>query len=151
MAADIAVYPRGGCGIDKIDGSRIDCFKFRHQLPVLTQLIFLMVVFRQVESVERQNFGVYFPASALLLQCLGFQGQLSLGFIVIEYCRYVLPTPGAGGRIMFPPENIEKILMGYPGWIEIQLDRFAVISNAAIGRGFLLTARIADTGSDDPV
>jgi hypothetical protein len=52
---------------------------------------------------------------------------------------------------MFPPENIQKIFIGYPGWIEIQLDRFAVITNAAIGRGFFLTARIADAGSDDPV
>lgn len=140
MAADITVYPRGGCGIDKIDVLRIDCFKFRHQLPVLAQLIFLVVVFRQVESAEGQNFGLYFPAPALLLQRFGFHGQLSLGFIVVEYCRHVLSAPGAGGRIMFPPENIQKIFIGYPGWIEIQLDRFAVISNAAVGWGFFLTA-----------
>jgi hypothetical protein len=41
---------------------------------------------------------------------------------------------------MLPPENIQKLFIGYTGWIEIDLDRFAVISDAAVGRVFFLTA-----------
>ena len=48
------------------------------------------------------------------------------------------------------PENKKnQLFKGYAGRVEIDLERFAVITYAAIGWIFFLTARISDAGSDD--
>ena len=65
-----------------------------------------MIVFRQIELAERQNFGLNFLVPAILLDSLGIQRQLLLGFIVIKNGRFVLSAPGAVGGVMFMPKNI---------------------------------------------
>jgi len=52
---------------------------------------------------------------------------------------------------MFMPENIKKRFVGNASRIEIDLDRFAVIADTAIGRIFFAAARIADAGSNDAI
>ena len=106
MAADIPIYPCCSRGIDKIDVAGIECLEFGHQLPALAQLIFLVIVFGQIEPPERLNFSLYFFVSATLLEGLGFHCLLFLGFVVVINCRLILTAPGAGGRIMFTPKNI---------------------------------------------
>ena len=95
--------------------------------------------------------GLYFLVSAALLDSLGFQCQLLLDVIVIKYCRLVLAAPGASGGVMFMPEYIQKRFVGNASRVEIDLDRFAVIADAAIGRIFFAAARIADAGSNDAI
>jgi hypothetical protein len=94
---------------------------------------------------------LYFFVSAALLDSLGFQCQLLLVVIVIEYCRLVLRAPGTSGGVMFMPENIQKRFVRNASRVEIDLDRFAVIADTAIGWIFFVAARISDAGSNDAI
>ena len=92
---------------------------------------------------------MYFLISTALLDRLGFQCQLLLDVIVIEYGRLVLRAPGTSGGIMFMPENFQKRFVRNASRVEIDLDRFAVIADTAIGWIFFAAARITDAGSND--
>ena len=151
MAADVAIDPCGGCGIDKINVPGIHGFEFLHQITVPSQLILLMIIFGQVELVNWHDFGMDFLVSLIFLEGFSFKRQLALLIILIKYGRHILPTPGFVSRVVALPENEEQVLVGYASRVIINLDRFAVVSDAAIGRVFFLTARISDAGSDNSV
>ena len=70
---------------------------------------------------------------------------------MIEYGRLVLAAPGASSGVMFMPENIKKRFVRNASRVEIDLDRFAVIADIAIGWIFFAAARITDTGPDDAI
>jgi len=52
---------------------------------------------------------------------------------------------------MFMPENIQKRFVRNSIGIEIDLDRFAVVTDTAIGWIFFTAARITDAGSNDAI
>jgi hypothetical protein len=52
---------------------------------------------------------------------------------------------------MFMPENIQKRFVRNASRVEIDLDRFAVIADTAIGWIFFVAARISDAGSSDAI
>jgi len=52
---------------------------------------------------------------------------------------------------MFMPVNIQKRFVRNASRVEIDLDRFAVIADTAIGWIFFVAARISDAGSNDAI
>jgi len=105
MPGDITINPRGGSGIDEINILWINRLKLTHQFTLSAQSIFLMIIFRQVEITEWQNFGLDLLVSLVLLESLGFKSQLALIITVIKYGRLVLLAPGTLGWVMIVPKN----------------------------------------------
>lgn len=104
MPGKVAIDSGSGSGIDEINILRVHRFKLIHQLPLTAQSILLMIIFRQVEIAERQNFGLDLLVSLFFLESLGFKSQLALIIIVIKYGRLVLLAPGTLGGVMTMPE-----------------------------------------------
>ena len=78
----------------------------------------------------------------------------SLSFIVEPDCRHILTTESWPQRIVIIPEEVDHFFEADHVRIEVDLQRFRVISQTVIGRELLITARVADAGSiyaiDDP-
>jgi hypothetical protein len=89
MAAYVAVDPRGGGGIDEINVPRIYCIKLAHQISLPAQIIFLMVIFRQVEPTERHNFGLDLPVSLFFLESFRFKRQLTKLYLSKKAIQFV--------------------------------------------------------------
>ena len=151
MTADKSIDPRSSGGIDKVDIPGIHAFEFLHQTCVSAQLIFLMVVFCQIEAIKRHDFRVNFLVALIFFKCPGLERQPFLLIVMVKYSRHILSTPGPVGRVVALPENQEQIFVRNAVRVVVDLDSLGMISDTAISWIFLLTAGISDPGPDDTV
>jgi len=124
---------RGGRA-DKVIRVRIDSQQFPGQVGNHAQIIFLVVVFRPMETGQGQNLGLDFLAQPPGRLVSGFLGQPFLLLVVIEDRSHVLPGPGLAGRVVAPPENFEQVLVGNNLGVIIDLNGFGMVPQAVIGR-----------------
>lgn len=86
--------------------------------------------------------------------CFGFEGLLFLLLVVIEYCVHVLSIPGATGRPVARPEDIQQVGIGNFLGIVVNLNDFGVVSDMIVIRIGCLPPGIPYAGSknavDDP-
>jgi len=102
-----------------------------------------------MERGGRDDFGHDTPAGLLLEMLLRRFGQPPLLLAVVEDRRLVLAGPRIGKRVMPLPENFEEPVVPDPCGIEIDLDRFRMITQRGVARVICRPACIAYARPDD--
>ena len=149
MPPQVAVDPGGGGGVHEATEPGIHRQVLRHEFLVPAQLMFLVVVLRQIEAAGLRHQSVDLGPARLGDPPHGRLGQPLLPFIVVEDRRHVLPTPRPGARVVAAAEHLEQLRVGDPARIEIDLDGLGMVSEAAVGGVLAGATAVADPCADD--
>ncbi len=116
---------------------------------VLPQIVFLMVRFRRIKSLQRLYRGKDSSSERLLHLAEASLRREALLLVRSEDSRAVLRRPRPGGRIVAGPENIQQLRVGYYLRVEIDLKSLRMIADILIGRIRRCSPRIADARAED--
>jgi len=148
-AVQVAVYPGSGRRGHELLFFGVDVAKLREQPAIVSQVVLLVVVLGDPERAEPLDPRGYRSPDDRREALGALGGQLELLIVMHKHERCILRLPSRSRRVMRCPEQLEQVVVGDLGRVEVDLEALGVVTHRAVGGLLLGATRVSYARSPD--